>query len=323
MLKPGVALIAVCLVLGACAGKAVSRNEGDESGARIVFLRGDKVWSCFPDGSDERLLAATFEGRPSVVSPSPDGRTIAFLTDLGHRVGGGDLYIMNRDGGHLARITERGFFRFLDWAPDSTRVYVGGRSTVESIRTDGSERRVLSRVNGMYLLRVSPEGKRVLINRNVEGRIQPVTFAADGGAEKELPLEANAFGMGWSRDGRRVIYGVPDPARSMIRWVDPESGDRGVFDGHGAGFYQDVRISPASDRFLTIDQEALYAVELNGGGRTRLTPAPMAPSWDGNPGWLPDGRRVLFENGGRIYLCDANSARLSEVTTGACPAWVK
>jgi len=322
LLTSRVALIAVCSALGACAGKPDGGEEGSASGSRIVFLSDGKVWSCSPDGFDKRVLAATFEGRPSVVSPSPDGRKIAFLTDLGHRIGGGDLYLMNRDGGALARIAEGGYFSFLDWDPDSTRVYVGGSSTVESVQTDGSERRVLSRVNGMHLLRVSADGMRVLFNRNVEGRMRPVTLAADGGSEKELPLEANAFGMGWSHDGRRVIWGIPDPSGATLRWIDPQSGERGVFDGHGTRFYRHVEMSPTSDRFLAIDQEALYAVELKGGVRTRLTPAPMAPRWDGNPGWLPDGRRVVFENGGRIYLCDADSALLSEVTTGTCPAWM-
>jgi len=77
LLKSRVSLIALCSALGSCAGRTDRGDEGSASGPRIVFLHDGKVWSCSPDGSDKRLLAATFEGRPAVVSPSPDAMPLA------------------------------------------------------------------------------------------------------------------------------------------------------------------------------------------------------------------------------------------------------
>lgn len=111
-------------------------------------------------GSDTRLMITdpggtrtAFDGAASNTQPtwSPDGYTVAFLSGVDHFDYGGylrpQIYLVNRDGSGLHRITEPsiGFIRDPSWAPDGSAIaytftYADvERSVIDLVSTDGSQ----------------------------------------------------------------------------------------------------------------------------------------------------------------------------------------
>src|SRR5262245_22619314 len=69
--------------------------------SEIAFASGGDIWTVPLAGGDARLLVshASNESQPSY---SPDGRTLAFVSD---RTGGGDIYLLTLATGDLRRLT--------------------------------------------------------------------------------------------------------------------------------------------------------------------------------------------------------------------------
>ena len=69
--------------------------------SEIAFASGGDLWSVPASGGDARLLVshAANESHPVY---SPDGRTLAFVSD---RTGGGDIYLLTLANGDVRRLT--------------------------------------------------------------------------------------------------------------------------------------------------------------------------------------------------------------------------
>jgi dipeptidyl aminopeptidase/acylaminoacyl peptidase len=85
------------------------------------------------DGSN--LVQLTFgNGSESEISPvwSPDGTRIVYTGVLGTRA---DIYVINADGSHIAKLTNGPANSFLPaWSPDSQRIaFVSSLDGVENI----------------------------------------------------------------------------------------------------------------------------------------------------------------------------------------------
>jgi Tol biopolymer transport system component len=96
----------------------------------------------------QKLTRLTSEAYNEHANYSPDGRSIAWMSNAGIRFGGTDYWIMNSDGSHKRRLThfnEKGYAEYvgrpttvadLSWRPDGTAfaAYVGGKVLMESSR---------------------------------------------------------------------------------------------------------------------------------------------------------------------------------------------
>ena len=91
----------------------------------IAFASGGDIWTVPLAGGDARLLVshAANESHPIY---SPDGRTLAFVSD---RTGGGDIYLLTLATGDLRRLTFDDGNELLDgWSRDGQWIYYSSSS---------------------------------------------------------------------------------------------------------------------------------------------------------------------------------------------------
>jgi hypothetical protein len=114
------------------------------------------------------------------------------------------IYTVPRSGGSPNRITSQARGRFPDWSPDGSRIlYYLWPSGINSVRTDGTDLKVLRNVTTDALPRWSPDGLKIAF---AEGN-NIWTMNADGsGAQAIVTLSSNETAPAWSPDGSRIAF---------------------------------------------------------------------------------------------------------------------
>ncbi|MCM1140578.1 MAG: S9 family peptidase [Muribaculum sp.] len=118
-------------------------------------------------------------GRISELTPSPDGKTIAFtLTyeDIEENKGNSEIYFMNPDGSDMKRITKTAVSESgLQWIDGGERLAFvakddeSGKPQVFAMKTDGNGRTRLSNMpNGVESFKFSPDGKKVIMSAAIK-----------------------------------------------------------------------------------------------------------------------------------------------------------
>ena len=116
-------------------------------GTKIVFQSSRtgiaQVWMMNPDGSDQTQLTFDPVSKDQLPDWSPDGRRIAFVEQT-HPVGG-DIWVMNADGGDPHPITSAADKLGAAWSPDGSAIATldWPSRTVEIIMLDTTEARVV------------------------------------------------------------------------------------------------------------------------------------------------------------------------------------
>jgi dipeptidyl aminopeptidase/acylaminoacyl peptidase len=186
--------VVVVLVVAGCVGVGVV-------GASAIVPSPGEVVRVWLDGRRVNLSASSADDVFPVVSP--DGRRVAFISDrgLGARSPFVRLFVVDSDGGRpqpwsSQLATQSTFLWAIAWSPDSTRLVVCDRDTVER----GS--RVFDRYS-CYL--VGPgRGQRLIARVNDRGE---GNFVGD-------PV--------WSRDGSRIALAGGRYRRQEVLVVTPE-----------------------------------------------------------------------------------------------------
>jgi len=147
--------------------RLIASSRGDESpqispdGARIVFVSDRsgnlELWQCNKNG--EGALQLTAFGGAFLGSPrwSPDGKEIAF--DVSHSKSGGDIYVINAEGGSPRRLTaETSTDVVPHWSEDGQWIYFGsdrsGDWQIWKVPAEGGTAVPLSRKGGFVTLGV-------------------------------------------------------------------------------------------------------------------------------------------------------------------------
>jgi TolB protein len=195
-------------------------------GRRIAYERdpapGDNgVWLMRPDGSDLRRLtrnpnAGAECGCDQDPTFSPDGKQIVFARTRSESKGLGALFVMNRDGSRLRRLTS---WRFdpgvqLAWKPDGSQILTsnnghpqpGESSNVYVLRPDGSGLRALTRFKGGSPNALpgswSPNGRTIALKTDESGDYQLYLMDADGRKRRRITDNlTDPSGIVW--DGQR------------------------------------------------------------------------------------------------------------------------
>jgi Tol biopolymer transport system component len=291
------------------------------------------------DGDGTHLRQLT-HGVEAVVPPvwSPDGSMIAFVCCLPGRHG---IDVVDADGNDLRRIAEvPGEASPPTWSPDGRTVAFSssvGNATY-ALAPDGSGLRVL--IRNAQDPAWSPDGSRLAFISERGGNLDIFTIGVDGTGERRLTSDpAPDYSPTWSPDGGRILF-VSERAGNPDIYVMNEDGsdpidlsrsrapdDVPVWSPDGSRVAY-VSYLDGADPYTIGDGNAeVFLVSADGSGRTNLT---RDPAWDGDPGWSPDGSRLVFTRRaghGQLFVVDADGSHLQQLggvagrANDCCAAW--
>ena len=235
----------------------------------------------FRDGRSE-ALTRTLDDSEWQPTWSPDGQSIAFLSDRGGEDATTQVWVLPAFGGEARKLTDfQGGVEDYAWAPDGKRLAV---IATDPERPAGEKEppNPLPIVTDRFMFKEDYTGYLTAQRRHL------YVFEIDGGAVTQLSSGASdEYLPAWSPDGRQIAY-------VSRRGVD-------------------------ADRHLNFD---VYLVEPRAGsGERRLTSfvgADLDPYWGARPAWSPDGKRIAYLQGGEdkwIYYSPWQLA-IVDVATG-------
>jgi hypothetical protein len=231
------------------------------------------------------------------------GGPILFLSN---RSGDREIYVVNRDGSGLRRVTFNGIFeRAARWSPDGTRIaftgFVGGNGDIYTIKADGSDlRRLTTDPARDDDPAWTANGKRIVYDRGLANNCGPCTLrivGADGTKDRALDVGP---GNSISPDvlGDRLAFANDRTGLYAIYTMVLDSGHaRRITDG-ALGWDFEPRWSPDGTEVLFLRNVAndanndLYAVLANGAGLRQLTNTPGVAEFGGS--WAPDGSEIVY-----------------------------
>jgi Tol biopolymer transport system component len=231
---------------------------------------------------------ATVRGEPVTViagsrsftfpSPSPDGRWLAFSSMTPQL----DIFISRADGSGIRQLTnDRANDKFPKWSPDGQQIAFqsnrDGTTQIWSIRPDGSGLRRLTAAKdgGGFVSEWSHDGSKLIL---------------DGPVHKMFVFDPR---VEWTHQTPRIISNLveDDLVFSEKSWSP---------DGQQlAG-----QVRPVGK-----DKGALAIYSFNTGRFTRLYNSQSA----GDPIWLNDGRRLLFDEGSTLHIIDSQTRSTREL----------
>ncbi|MCB0830080.1 MAG: PD40 domain-containing protein [Solirubrobacterales bacterium] len=324
---------------------AAAAGTPEEDPAEIVFENGGRIVSIKADGSGRTVLTRknAWVGQPwgiNDIGPlvSPDGNSILF-----NRYNDGfnegiptGLMLMNRDGSgiHPAYEPPDGAELFSgNWSSDGERIYLIeyseestptggiGTTTLFSVKTDGTDRKVITKAVFEY----DEEDDKVT-------------------GQKWIPVDVAS-----TQDGSRLLittYNFFTDKPTRLEWVNPDTGTRSIFEDSAASpsFSPDgteVAFSSDRDGINVTCYEGncsgdaqIFIKEVSSGVVRRLLPgSPVGAS--GEPDWSSDGNRIAFTStrspgisdvGAEIWTVAPDGSCLTRLTNGApdsdSPQWV-
>ncbi len=164
--------------------------------------------------------------------------------------------------------------------------------------------------------RWSPDGSRILFYSNRGGRYEAWTILPDGsGLERIASVEGDLYAPIWSPDGKRLACGLGFGAAALLDLEPEGKTPPEILPTVAPGQYFAVSSwSPDGRRLAGVAQEesgaslpGIVAYAPDTGRYERLNDRGSAPVW------LPDSRRLVYLDGGRVFLLDAGTGRSQEV----------
>jgi Tol biopolymer transport system component len=256
-------------------------------GRRVLFWNHSKVgwdiWAVTADGKQPTNLTRVQRGGCRSPAPSPDGKRIAFLRDDPE-----GLYLMDADGTHQRRLTDKGFRDFPPcWSPDGKRVAYTVLQTDQFFLhcydlSSGRDIRVVRGSSPCW----SPDGKRLLFE-GVRGKRTLGLISPDGADEVRLTT-GQGVAPAWSPDGTRVAYFAPRDGQVEMRVVTADQKTDTLLASVQGRWWSAPTWSP-DGKWLTFaagsaPQQVVYVVADRGGALQKLaTGGACYPVWRPTP----------------------------------------
>jgi tricorn protease len=258
----------------------------------IAFVYGGDIWLADAKGGPARRLTSD-PGQELFPKFSPDGRWIAFTGQL---TGTRQVYVISVDGGTLRQLT---FHNDVGALP-----YRGGvDNQVIAWTPDGKQ--------VLFLAHRTPWSERIA---------RPYLVPAAGGTETPLPLVQSSAGS-FSPDGTRFAFApVMNEWREWKRYYGGRASDVWIYD-LGSGSAERITEDRAIDEEPVWIGDTVYFVS-NRDGVINLFAYDLATKqtrkvthhdvfdvlWPSG-----DGRRIVYQNGGWIYLFDPAAGTSTKV----------
>ena len=225
---------------------AMSQPSVSPDGSHIAFVANGGIWTVSSSGGNARLLVADDGGNDSRPLYSPDGRQLAFQSDVGG--GRSGIHVLDLASGVLRRLTWADGNNQLDaWSRDSQWIYlsssrdnVNGMEGIYRIRASGGTPMPVSveSYRNESMAAPSPDGASVAVVGGGMGDWQwwrhgrshidegAVWLLRDDGSHQYTrltPDDARAEWPMWAADGRTLYY-MTDRSGAENIWRVPLGG---------------------------------------------------------------------------------------------------
>jgi TolB protein len=318
----GWAAIALVAVVAACSPSPAPIQPTEQTAQTATPLTVDAdqiIFHSDPNGASDfyamdadgsnliRLTEANTDAFPAV---SPDGQWIAYSTK-NHR----DIFVLNLadalqnpNGAQPINLTRSaGQDAAPAWSPDSKRLafdsYEDGFIYVMDLPEPGGVAAPQALTQG-FQPNWSPSDDRIVFFSDRDGDAEIYAVNTDGSAETQLTdNDASDYTPRWSPDGLQILFISERDGNAEIYVMNADgSGQTNVSDDpahdefafwspEGARILY-VSYQGGADPFFIGDGDAeIFVVNPDGSDKTNLTDNDV---WDGDPGWSPDGKRILF-----------------------------
>ncbi len=289
----------------------------------VVFVYGGDIWSAPVNGGVAQRLTIN-DGQEVFPRFSPDGSLIAFT---GQYDGNADVYVMNRNGGDITRLTfHPGYDRVIGWDRTKNKImFISGRShfrftKLYLISPDGTglEEVILHNVANASF---SPDGKMIAYNRISRenrtwkryrgGTAQEIyLYDLTSNTEKDLTSfrGTDRFPM-WIGD--KIFFTSDRDRRLNIYSVDPAGGAITQLTHHSD---YDVRFPSTDGRRIVYELcGSLHVYDTGTGSDSNINVTIKTDAPEVRPTWIdvgrevqefsvgPDGRRALIVARGEVF----------------------
>ena len=304
--------------------------------SEIAFASGGDLWSAPLAGGDARLLVSHPANESQPVF-SPDGRTVAFVSD---RTGGGDIYLLTLANGDLRRLTfDDGNEQLDGWSRDGLWIYyssssreIAGNDIYRVRVTGGMPMQVTAdRFTNEFAAAPSPDGQSIAFSARGNGpgqwwrkghshldesEIWLMKGLSTSGYEKLVDRGAKSYWPMWSADGRSLFY-MSDKSGAENIWVKPLSGQPKQVTQFRAGRVLWPDISKDGRTIVFERDFSIWALDVESGKaaevpirRRGASIGPVTEHLTLSNGFSglslsPDGRKVAFVARGEIFAASA------------------
>jgi Tol biopolymer transport system component len=295
-------------------------------------------------GAGRPLRLTTDPAKDETPTWSPDGRYIAFRRKHDDK---GEIYVVPALGGLERRLLtlKNAFFDELplDWSPDGKYLAYVDRGPSQSdviflLAIDNPrDKRPLTTSLGQseYFPRFSPDGQTVAFIRSADVR-DIFLVRTVGGEPRRLTFDNTSIsGLDWTPDGAYIVFLSDRLGGSLRLWKVPASGGRPEPLPMPPDRVEGFALSRDGRRLAYWQRELnaniwRYEVPPPGGRSGPPTKVIASASYNTEPQFSPDGKRVAFLDGrsgnGEIWVCDSDGSNPRQLTSfhvsvDAYPHW--
>ena len=304
--------------------------------SEIAFASGGDLWTVPIAGGDARMLVS-HPANDSQPSWSPDGRTLAFVSD---RTGGGDIYLLTLASGDLRRLTFDDGNEWLDgWSADGQWIYFSASSReiagndIYRVRTSGGMPMPVSgdRFTNEFAAAVSPDGTSIAFSARGNGpsqwwrkghshldesEIWIMRGLSTAGYERVAARGSKNYWPMWSADGR-ALYFMSDRSGAENIWMQPLGGSPRQVTQFRAGRVLWPDLSRDGQTMVFERDFGIWTLDMASGRATAVpirrrgaSIGPVTEHLSLSTGFQslalsPDGRKVAFVARGEIFAASA------------------